>query len=311
MSYADSLFKSMCNRVLSENSSTEGQKVRPIWEDTGEPAYTIHSFGIIHRYDMRTEFPAITLRPVAIKSAMDEILWIYQKKSNNINDLKSHIWDSWADRNGSIGKAYGYQVGRVNPHHKLTDDERENRDRYALHYPSFIVSFPNDIAWVNLDQMDGVLYTLKHEPFSRRIITNLWNVEDLHAMKLQPCAYSCTFSVSDVGAEKPILNMLLNQRSQDILVANGWNTVQYALLLMMVAQVSDMIPGEFVHVIADAHIYDRHIPMVKELISREEFPAPTVTLDPDVKSFYDFTTDSVKVENYQHGEQIKNIPVAT
>lgn len=281
MSKADELFVAMCNDIIENGTTTEGQKVRPKWED-GTPAYTIKQFGVVNRYDLRKEFPALTLRRTALKSAMDEILWIYQKKSNNINELNSHIWDSWADESGSIGKAYGYQIG------------------VKSHYPED-----------DFDQMDRVLYDLEHTPYSRRIMTNTYVFADLHEMNLYPCAYSCTYSVTqEKGEDRPTLNLLLNQRSQDILAANNWNVCQYAILLMMVARHVNMNPGRLVHVIADAHIYDRHVDIIKELISREQYPAPKVSLNPEVTNFYDFTTDDLIVEDYQHGPQVKGIPVA-
>ncbi len=281
MSKADDIFIEMCRDILDNGTTTEGQKVRPHWED-GTPAYTIKRFGVCNRYDLRKEFPALTLRRTALKSAMDEILWIYQKKSNNIHDLHSHIWDEWADEEGSIGKAYGYQIGQVSE------------------YPEG-----------RFDQMDRVLYDLKHNPYSRRIMTNMYNFQDLHEMHLYPCAYNAIYNVTqDKGSDRPTLNMVLVQRSQDVLAANNWNVCQYAILLMMVAQVCDMEPGELVHMIADAHIYDRHVPMIEELISRPTYPAPKVTLNPDVHDFYAFTTDDLIVEDYQHGPQIKNIPIA-
>ena len=281
MSYADKLFIDMCEDILANGTSTEGEKVRPHWED-GAAAYTIKKFGVCNRYDLRKEFPAITLRRTALKSAMDEILWIYQRKSNNIHDLNSSIWDEWADEAGSIGKAYGYQIGVK---HKYKEGE--------------------------FDQMDRVLWDLKHNPYSRRIITNMYNHHDLSEMHLYPCAYMVTYNVTKrPGDEKLTLNMVLTQRSQDVLAANNWNVAQYAILLMMVAQACDMIPGELVHMIADAHIYDRHVPIIQELIKRPTYPAPTVKLNPDVKDFYAFTTKDLIVENYQHGEQIKNIPIA-
>lgn len=283
MSKADKLFVHMCSEIIDNGTNDYKANVRPKWED-GTPAHTIRKFGVVNRYDLREEFPALTLRRTAIKSAVDEVLWIYQRKSNNINDLNSHIWDQWADKKGSIGKAYGYQIGLRN----IWRDDIHTR----------------------LDQMDNVLYTLKHDPFSRRIMTNMMNMGDLHEMALHPCCWSCTFNVTDEGEDKLVLNMVLNQRSQDTLAANNWNVVQYAVLLMMVAQVSNMIPGVLLHVIADAHIYDRHIPLVKELISRPQYEAPTVTLDPDIKNFYDFTPESFLVENYNFGPQIKNIPIA-
>ena len=281
MSLADQIFKETCRDILNNGTDTRGEKVRPHWED-GTPAYTIKQFGVMNRYDLRKEFPALTLRRTALKSAMDEILWIWQRKSNNIKDLHSHIWDEWADENGSIGKAYGYQLGI----------------RHAYKEGMF-------------DQVDRVLYDLKNNPFSRRIITSLYNNQDLHEMNLYPCAWSVTFNVTQTrGEEKLTLNAVLTQRSQDMLAANNWNVCQYSILLMMIAQVCDMIPGQLVHMIADAHIYDRHVPIIEELISRPEYPAPKVSLNPEVKDFYAFTTDDLIVSDYQHGEQVKNIPIA-
>lgn len=281
MSKADDIFIGMCRQIIEHGSTTEGQKVRPRWED-GSPAYTIKSFGVCNRYDLREEFPALTLRRTALKSAMDEVLWIYQRKSNNINDLHSHIWDEWADEDGSIGKAYGYQVAQ------------------RSHYPEG-----------DFDQMDRVLYDLKNNPYSRRIMTNLYTFGDLSEMNLYPCAFNAIYNVTHAeGDERPTLNMLLVQRSQDVLAANNWNVCQYALLLMMVAQANDMVAGELVHMIADAHIYDRHVDIVRELISRPTHPAPKVSLNPEVHDFYDFTTDDLAVEGYEHGPQVKNIPIA-
>ena len=281
MSYADTLFKNMCRDILENGTSTEGEKVRPHWED-GTSAYTIKRFGVVNRYDLRKEFPALTLRKTALKSCMDEILWIYQRKSANIHDLNSHVWDEWADETGSIGKAYGYQIG-------VKSQYKEGM----------------------MDQMDRVLYDLKNNPFSRRIITNTYVHEDLSEMHLYPCAYSTTWNVTEEkGSDKLVLNIVLNQRSQDVLAANNWNVCQYAILLMMVAQVCDMVPGELLHVIADAHIYDRHVDAIRELIGREEYPAPKVHLNPEVKDFYQFTTADLLVEDYQAGPQIKNIPIA-
>ncbi len=275
MSYADQVFINMCSDILENGVSTEGEKVRPKWED-GTYAYTIKKFGVVNRYDLSREFPALTLRKTAFKSAVDEILWIWQKKSNNVHELNSHIWDSWADENGSIGKAYGYQLGVK---HQYKEGE--------------------------MDQVDRVLFDLKNNPYSRRIMTNLYVHQDLHEMNLYPCAYSMTFNVT--GNK---LNAVLNQRSQDILTANNWNVVQYAVLLHMIAQVSGFEAGELVHVIADAHIYDKHIPLVRELICREPFPAPVFHINKDIRNFYDFTEEDVSLENYMTGPQIKNIPVA-
>ena len=275
MSYADTLFIQMCKDILEHGTDTRGEKVRPTWPD-GQKAYTIKKFGVVNRYDLSKEFPAITLRKTYIKSAIDEILWIWQKKSNNVHDLNSHIWDEWADEDGSIGKAYGYQLG-------VKHQYKEGM----------------------MDQVDRVLYDLKENPYSRRIMTNLYVHEDLHEMNLYPCAYSMTFNVTDGR-----LNAVLNQRSHDVLAANNWNVVQYAALVYMFAQVSNLLPGELVHVIADAHIYDRHVPIIRELISRPTYPAPTVKLNPDVKNFYDFTVDDFIIENYVTGPQVTDIPIA-
>lgn len=281
MSVADKIFIEMCRNIIDHGTSTEGEKVRPRWED-GTPAYTIKQFGVVNRYDLTREFPALTLRRTGIKSCVDELLWIWQKKSNNIADLNSHIWDSWADEEGSIGKAYGYQM---NVKHQY----REGK----------------------MDQVDRVLYDLKHNPYSRRIMTNIYVHQDLSEMHLYPCAYSMTFNVTrEEGSDKLTLNAILNQRSQDVLAANNWNVCQYAALVHMFAQVSGMKAGEFVHVIADAHIYDRHIPLIEELISREPLPAPTFWLNPEITDFYQFTREDVRLEGYETGPQIKNIPIA-
>lgn len=318
MSYADKVFKEMCHDIITNGTDTQGEKVRPKWED-GTPAYTIKKFGVCNRYDLRKEFPALTLRKTYIKSAVEEILWIWQKKSNNIKDLKPKIWDAWADENGSIGKAYGYQIGETYRHHKIKVPDTttphaimdETVNKMKEEYPSVAISFDNDEVWVHLDQIDAVIYDLKNNPYSRRIMTNIFNHQELHAMRLQPCAYSMTFNVTkEEGCDKLILNAVLNQRSQDVLAANNWNVVQYSILLMMIAQVCDMIPGELVHMIADAHIYDRHVAAIEELLSREELPAPKVTLNPEIKNFYDFKAEDVIVEGYEAGEQITNIPIA-
>ena len=281
MSYADQLFINMCRDIIENGVSTEGEKVRPKWED-GTFAYTLKKFGVVNRYDLSKEFPAITLRKTAIKSCFDELLWIWQKKSNNVKELSTRIWDSWADEEGSIGKAYGYQLG-------VKHIYKEGM----------------------MDQVDRVIFDLKNNPYSRRIMTNIYVHEELHEMNLYPCAYSMTFNTTkDKGSDKLVLNAILNQRSQDILAANNWNVCQYALLVHMMAQVCDMKVGELVHVIADAHIYDRHISLIKELIERPTYEAPKVWLNPEVKDFYKFTREDLFIEDYKAGPQIKNISVA-
>ena len=275
MSKADVLFVNMCRDILDNGFSSEGQKVRAKWED-GTPAHTIKRFGVVNRYDLQEEFPALTLRPTYIKSAVDEMLWIWQKKSNKVSDLNSTIWDEWAGGDGTIGKAYGYQMGI----------------KYRF-------------AQGEMDQTDNVIWQLKNTPYSRRIMTNIYNFADLKEMNLEPCAYSMTFNVTGNR-----LNGILNQRSQDVLAANNWNVVQYAVLIHMLAQVTGLVPGELVHVIADAHIYDRHVDIVREMIERPQYPAPKFSLNPEIKDFYDFTLADIKIENYQKNPQIKNIPIA-
>ena len=275
MSYADQVFIQNCKDILSKGVWDTDRPVRPKGED-GTPAHTVKRFGVINRYDLREEFPIITVRKQFLKSAVDELLWIWQKKSNDVSQLNSHVWDAWADEKGTIGKAYGYQLG------------------VKHHYPEG-----------DMDQVDRVLFDLKNNPTSRRILTNLYNHHDLSEMALYPCAYSMTFNVSG-----NTLNAILNQRSQDMLTANGWNVMQYAVLTHMLAQVSGLEVGEFVHVIADAHIYDRHVPVVEELIARTPFDAPKFTLDPSITDFYDFTPASVKLEGYQAHTLDAKIPVA-
>jgi len=267
MSLADKIFIQNCTSIINEGYSDKDLPVRPKWLD-GTPAHTVKKFCIVNRYDLRKEFPILTIRRTAFKSAIDEILWIWQKKSNNIKDLNSHIWDSWADESGSIGKAYGYQLGVK---HKYKEGE--------------------------FDQVDRVLYDLKNNPSSRRIMTNIYTFEDLHEMNLYPCAYSMTFNVSG-----NVLSGILNQRSNDVAVANNWNVVQYAVLLKMLAQVSGLVAGELVHVIADAHIYDRHIPLVQEMMQKPQFEAPKFIMNPDVKDFYKFTVDDFKLVDYKYNE---------
>jgi len=265
----------MCKDIIENGVWDTDLPVRPRWLD-GTPAHTVKKFCVVNRYDLREEFPIITLRRTAFKSAIDEILWIWQKKSNNIKDLNSHIWDSWADENGSIGKAYGYQLGVK---HKYKEGE--------------------------FDQVDRVLYDLKHNPSSRRIMTNIYTFADLNEMNLYPCAYSMTFNVSG-----NVLNGILNQRSNDVAVANNWNVVQYAILLMMLAQVSGLVAGELVHVIADAHIYDRHIPVIKKMMENPQYPAPKVIINPEVKDFYKFTVDDFQIIDYQYNKIEEKFEVA-
>ena len=275
MSRADEIFIQNCKDILENGVWDTDREVRPRWED-GSPAHTVKKFGVVNRYNLAEEFPILTIRRTFWKSAIDELLWIWQAKSNNVHELRTRVWDAWADENGSIGKAYGYQLG------------------VKHHYPEG-----------DMDQVDKVLWDLKHNPASRRIMTNIYTFADLSEMALYPCAYSMTFNVS--GNK---LNAILNQRSQDMLAANNWNVVQYSVLTMMIAQVTGFEPGEFVHVIADAHIYDRHVPAIEEIIKNEPKPAPKFLIDPTVDDFYKFTRDSFKMEGYQYSEFNGKIPVA-
>ena len=275
MSRADQIFIQNCQEILNEGVWDTNCKVRPHWED-GTPAHTIKKFGIVNRYNLQEELPILTIRKTAFKNCLDEILWIWQKKSNNVHDLHSHIWDAWADETGSIGKAYGYQLAK-----KSIYPEGE------------------------FDQVDRVLFDLKNNPASRRIMTNIYNFEDLHEMHLYPCAYSMTFNVSG-----DTLNGILNQRSNDMLTANNWNVLQYSLLLMMFAQVSGLKAGALIHVISDAHLYDRHIDLVKEVMGKPQHKAPKLKMDTSIKNFYDFTVDSFELEDYEFEKLGKKIPVA-
>jgi len=276
LSYADKVFIQNCKDILEHGVWDTDLEVRPKWEDDGAPAHTVKKFGIVNRYDLQKEFPILTIRRTFWKSAIDEMLWIWQKKSNNIADLSSHVWDQWADENGSIGKAYGYQLGVK---HKYAEGE--------------------------FDQVDRVIYDLKNNPASRRIMTNIFNHADLHEMALYPCAYSMTFNV-----EGNKLNAILNQRSQDMLAANNWNVVQYAVLTYMLAHVCGYEPGELIHVIADAHIYDRHVPVIEEIINNPQYEAPKFSMDTSIDDFYKFTKNSFSLEGYQYTELDKKIPIA-
>ncbi|MCI9468263.1 MAG: thymidylate synthase [Oscillospiraceae bacterium] len=276
MSYADEVFIKTCREILDHGVWDTDQQVRPVWEDDGAPAHTIKKFGIVNRYDLSQEFPILTLRRTFWKSAVDEMLWIWQKKSNDIHELSSHVWDQWADENGSIGKAYGYQLG------------------VKHHYPEG-----------DMDQVDRVIYDLKHNPASRRIMTNLYNHHDLSEMALYPCAYSMTFNVSG-----NTLNAILNQRSQDVLAANNWNVVQYAVLVHMMAQVAGLQVGELVHVIADCHIYDRHVPIIEKILENPQYAAPKFTMDTSITDFYQFTKNSFALEGYQYTELDCKVPIA-
>lgn len=329
MSQIDQNFISMCKDIIENGTTTEGQKVRPHWED-GTPAYTIKKFGVVTRYDLSKEFPVLTLRKTPVKSALDELLWIWQTKSNRIDELHSGVWDEWADENGTIGKAYGYQmaikhcyrdINEEGLRHAFGDNVMDSIPETELAADQLIpesdavkkahaVRGPEGVWY--MDQVDRVIYDLKNNPFSRRIMTSIYTFSDLHAMNLHPCAYSMTFNViQKPGHDKLTLNGILNQRSQDILAAFAWNEWQYACLIALLAQTCDMEAGEFVHVIADAHIYDRHVDAVKELMARTPQPAPKVWINPDIHDFYAFTRDDVKLIDYQvAGDQIKNIPIA-
>ncbi|MBQ9360289.1 MAG: thymidylate synthase [Lachnospiraceae bacterium] len=313
MSQADVIFKKMCEDILENGTDNKGEEIRPRWED-GTPAYTLARFGVVNRYDLSAEFPALTFRKIAFKTCIDELLWIWQKQSENIHDLKGHIWDSWADDKGSIGKAYGYQQAKK---HFYTDVKEE-----ALNKAFGGLTAPNGHTYAEkaqrnggdgflMSQLDKAIYDLKTTPFSRRIIVSMWNPEEQYEMHLAPCAYEMTFMVTrDYREDKLVLNGILNQRSNDLLAAGNWNVVQYSVLIYMLAQVCGMKAGELVHVIGNAHIYDRHIDIVKDLIKRPQYPAPNFSIVREVKDFYDFTVDDFSLTDYEYGPQVQNIPVA-
>lgn len=306
MALVDEIFKDTCSAIMNSGSSDVGENVRTRWADTGELAHTKRLFGVVNRYDLRREFPALTLRKTGIKSATEEILWIYQKNSNNVKELSTRIWDAWAKSDDTIGKAYGYQVGRL----------AERNISVVSNTMDIIKNTCKSVMWVSgesfavMTQMDYILYELKANPFNRRLIIDMRNTRELREMSLEPCAWSINLVTTKDNEGNKVLNMILNQRSNDFIVANNWNLVQYSILLMMIAQVSGMVAGEIIHSIADCHIYDKHEDIAKELISREGYDAPKVTLNPEIKRFYDFTPDDVIVENYVTHPQIKNIPVA-
>ena len=313
MSQADVIFKKMSEDILSHGTDNKGEEIRPHWED-GSPAYTLACFGVVNRYDLSSEFPALTFRKVAFRTCIDELLWIWQKQSNNIHDLKGHIWDSWADEEGSIGKAYGYQQAK---RHFYTDVSEsglikafggciaKNGHIYAEK------AARSGRAGFMMTQLDKAIYDLKITPFSRRILVSMWNPEEQYEMHLAPCAYEMTFMVTrDASDGALVLNGILNQRSNDLLAAGNWNVVQYSVLIYMLAHICAMKPGELVHMIGNAHIYDRHLDIVRELIDRPQYPAPRFTIINDVKDFYDFTVEDMELTDYQYGPQVKNIPVA-
>lgn len=312
MSQADIIFKNMCEEILEHGTDNKGETIRPHWAD-GEPAYTLAIFGAVNRYDLGKEFPALTFRKVAFKTCIDELLWIWQKQSENIHDLKGHIWDSWADENGSIGKAYGYQQAKK---HFYTDVNGEALDKAfggltgANGHLYAERAVRDGREGFLMTQLDKAIYDLKTTPFSRRILVSMWNPGEQYEMHLAPCAYEMTFMVTRGNGNELILNGILNQRSNDLLAAGNWNVVQYAVLIYMLAHICDMKAGELLHVIGNAHIYDRHIDIIKELIKRPQYPAPVFSITRDVRDFYDFTVDDFSLTDYKYGPQVEKIPVA-
>ena len=299
MSLADKYFKEAANKILTEGYSDESMQVRPHWED-GTPAHTIKTFCYVCRYDLSKEFPILTLRRQAFKTMIKELLWMWQMKSNNINDVDFHIWDQWADENGSIGKTYSYQLAQKYGHHKI----KEGEDLSS--YPSAEIG--ND-GWVYLDQVDGVLYDLKNNPASRRIITNMWQIKDLKDMNLAPCVYETLWDITPDGK----LNMTLIQRSGDMCAAaapGGFDTIEYATLLYLMAHVCGYKPGEFVHIVNNLHIYDRHIDIIKKVCNNPEYDAPKLWINTDKTDFYDFTIDDFKLIDYQSTKLEEKIEVA-
>ena len=284
MTQADKNFIETCKEILENGYSSKGTNVRTRWED-GEEANYISIVGVTNKYDVSKEFPMITLRnnTNTVKKAIDEILWIWQKKSNKVSDLNSHIWDQWAGEDGTIGKAYGYQMSK----------------KY---------NFKTKDGIKSMDQVDYVLYLLKNNPSSRRIMTNIFNFDDLKDMNLEPCAYGTQWLVKEGK-----LHLILNQRSQDMLTANGWNTMQYAALLCMFAQCAGLEVGTLTHNIGDCHIYDRHIPLVKKLIEAQPMDvSPKLIINNKTTNFYDFKVEDFEIQGYDYNKNIKlgKIPVA-
>ena len=284
MTQADENFIKTCEEIFKKGYSSEGTNVRTRWEDGTEANY-YSIVGVQNKYDLEKEFPMITLRnnSKTIKNAIDEILWIWQKKSNKISELNSHIWDKWAGEDGKIGKAYGYQLAKKYEF-KTKDGIKE------------------------MDQVDYVLYLLKNDPSSRRIMTNLFNHEELKDMNLEPCAYGTQWLVKEGK-----LHLILNQRSQDMLTANGWNVMQYATLQCMFAQVAGLKPGTLTHNIGDCHIYDRHVPLVKKLLEAKPVECkPKLVINNPTKDFYEFKVEDFEIKDYDYNKEVKigKIPVA-
>lgn len=328
MSKADDKFDETIATIKNSGYTTENEEVRPHWED-GTPAFTYKAFGVVNRYNLAEEFPMQTQRWINFQALVDELLWIWQKKSNNVNDLNSHIWDSWADENGSIGKAYGYQLGVLDRYKGVSDVkllkafgenyliENVDKDCKDGHISKICRRMDNKVTvaycingewW--MDQVNKVIYDLILTPMNRRVLTNIYQFHDLSEMNLHPCAYSMTFNVTGNKTDGYKLNAILNQRSQDMLVANGWNVAQYAVLVHLIARATGLEVGEFVHVIADAHIYDRHMETVDRVVNNPKFPAPKFYIDDGVTDFYDFSLENIHLDNYEYAEKIKGIPVA-
>ena len=295
MNQADEQYKRVVETVLRVGVMDTDQKVRTVWKD-GTPAHSISWIGQHMIFD-NTEVPIITTKRVAWKTAIKELLWIWQMKSNRVQDLRDmgvKIWNEWEKEDGTIGKAYGYQLGKKN--RWVTEKEYypdPSGEINALH-----------LTMKKVDQVDYLLYQLKTNPASRRHITMLWNPDELDSMALTPCVYETQWHV-----KQGKLHLEVRCRSNDLALGNPFNIFQYNILQRMIAQVTGYELGNYIYHIGDAHLYDRHIEPVSEQIKRESFEAPTLWINPEVKSFYDFTIDDFKLIDYKHGETI-NMEVA-
>ena len=274
MSYADKLFIDMCSDIIENGYSTEGEKVRPKWPD-GTYAYTIKKFGVVNRYDLSKEFPAITLRKTYIRSAIDEILWIWQKKSNNVHDLNSHIWDEWADANGDLGPIYGVQWR----HWKTSDGGY-------------------------IDQISNLIHQIKTNPDSRRLVVSAWNVGEIDKMALPPCHMFFQFYVAQGK-----LSCQLYQRSCDIFLGVPFNIASYSLLTHMIAQQCDLDVGDFIWTGGDCHIYNNHFEQVKLQLSREPRPYPKLIIKRRPDSIFDYNFEDFEIVDYDPWPAIK-APIA-
>ena len=268
MSKADQFFRDQMKVIRETGFNDKDFKVRAKWEADNAPAHTVKTFGYVTRYDLSKEFPILTLRSQGFKGAVKECLWIFQKKSTNINDLGLHIWDAWADENGDLGRTYAYSL------------------REKIQYPEGA-----------FDQVDYLLYQLKNNPMDRRMMLQLFDPHNVIHTKLPPCVMTYLF---DVAGGK--LNMTVIQRSADALAAGaagGWDEVGEAVLQHMLAQVSGLQVGTMVHLVNNLHVYDRHMQYIDEILANPEYESPVLKVNPNVTNFYDFKPEDFELVGYK------------